>query len=58
MSNSKRQNYNEFKYIIQKGIINKLPLLIAQNRDFKKPQTVYYGDADHPIPGQIDHWVS
>nr|NYE67354.1 hypothetical protein [Mucilaginibacter sp. E4BP6] len=19
---------------------------------------VYYGDADHPIPGQIDHWVS
>ena len=20
--------------------------------------TVYYGDVDHPVPGQIDHWVS
>ena len=19
---------------------------------------VYYGDVDHPVPGQIDHWVS
>ena len=27
----------------------------------KKPknyQSVYYGDVDHPVPGQIDHWVS
>jgi hypothetical protein len=22
------------------------------------PLNVYYGDVDHPVPGQIDHWVS
>jgi len=21
-------------------------------------QIVCYGDVDHPVPGQIDHWVS
>jgi hypothetical protein len=23
-----------------------------------RANAVYYGDVDHPVPGQIDHWVS
>jgi len=26
--------------------------------DYSLPMFVYYGDVDHPVPGQIDHWVS
>jgi hypothetical protein len=26
--------------------------------DLLEHHTVCYGDVDHPVPGQIDHWVS
>ena len=42
MSNGKRKNYNEFNYIVQKGVIEKLKLIITQNTDLKKPQTALF----------------
>ena len=30
----------------------------GRNFDILCGLTVYYGDVDHPVPGQIDHWVS
>ena len=31
--------------------------LIRQDK-LRDGKAVYYGDVDHPVPGQIDHWVS
>jgi hypothetical protein len=42
MSNDKRKNYNEFNYIVQKGIAEKLIYISTQNKDFKKSQTALF----------------
>ena len=31
---------------------------LFEDADVRHFNDVYYGDVDHPVPGQIDHWVS
>ena len=31
---------------------------IKWHENISEVKCVYYGDVDHPVPGQIDHWVS
>jgi hypothetical protein len=38
--------------------IGKLKILAFLRTKLAVLGVVYYGDVDHPVPGQIDHWVS
>ncbi len=45
--------------IQQKGIREYLLCDTCEGKLAKwEDYAVYYGDVDHPVPGQIDHWVS
>jgi type I restriction enzyme M protein len=44
--------------IIEDPIIRKYLYYILPKIDYNTNRAVHYGDVDHPVSGQIDHWVS
>ena len=47
-----------FNNIKEKDLNTTLDILIDSLHNDLLTIVVYYGDVDHPVPGQIDHWVS